>query len=102
MQKAKNKLFERAEINWQFVIDNLKKISEICIWDKPLITKQKVWDEIIEEEKYIFDASNAISANNSLGKHYDLFTDKKTVTITTTSLSKEEEEEFDNLIDNNL
>lgn len=98
MAKAKDKLFEKAEIDWQFVIDNLKELSDICMGKKSVITKVKVWDTEKVEEKTIFDPSNAISANEKLGKHYELFTDK-VKHVKPDEITEEEKEEFDTLID---
>lgn len=75
--KQRDKYFQKSEVEGQYVIDNLKEITDIAMQRKPVKDFQKNdIGEVIEWEKYILDLTSAISANEKLWKYHKLFTDK--------------------------
>jgi phage terminase small subunit len=64
------KLEAKAEVNAQWVLDNLKFVAERCMIPEPLYDKQ---GNIVE---YTFQAAGANRALELIGKHLGMFTDK--------------------------
>jgi phage terminase small subunit len=72
----------RTQINADYVLTNIKEIGERCMQKSPLneySQEKKGYIPIMDEEGrsvWQFDASNALKAQEMLGKHLRLFTDR--------------------------
>ena len=76
---------ERTQITQDYVLNNIKEIGERCMqkrpiteWDRETKSYVVVKDEF-DRSMWEFDASNALKAQELLGKHLNLWTDRKEV-----------------------
>lgn len=109
IQKKIKERFEKADIDWQWVIDRLIELVDRCMQKKPVMIKR--WKEYVQKKEYredpitgkeyevwvwSFDSAGANSALDKLGKYFKLFTEKleisgKLETVVKKIWSKKEE-----------
>jgi phage terminase small subunit len=75
IQIKQKKIEEKTELNAQWVLDNLKIVTERCMSPEPLYDKD---GNIVE---YTFQAAGANKALELIGKHLGMFTDKTELEI---------------------
>jgi len=81
LAKGKQKQAEKADVDAQYVLSNLKIIAERCMQQEEVQQFDYITKELIGTGEYKFDSSGATKALELLGKHLKLFTDKKEVKI---------------------
>lgn len=85
VQEHMNNRAQRVEITADYVLQNLKEIGERCMQRAPVMAYNrysKQMEQVQDEEGrdvWTFDANGALRANELMGKHLKLFTDKKEV-----------------------
>ncbi len=72
LQELMDKRAEKVGITAEYVLNNIKTIGERCMQAEEVIVKG------VPIGEYSFDASNALKAQELLGKHLVLFNDKGT------------------------
>jgi phage terminase small subunit len=70
LQKLMDKRSEKTEITAEYVLNNIKSIGERCMQAEAILT------DGVPTGEYKFDASNALKAQELMGKHLVLFSDK--------------------------
>jgi phage terminase small subunit len=77
IQKRQDERAERTELTQDEVINDFREIRDIAMGRKPKTIKLRQGDgEWAEQEVYDYDLANAHKANEALGRHLKLFTDK--------------------------
>ena len=87
IQEAMANRSKRTEITSDYVLNNLKEINERCMQRVPVMQFDREDKRMVQvtdengEGVWEFDAQAALRANELLGKHLKLFTDKTEVTV---------------------
>ena len=71
LSELQAKPLKKLEITAESVLQKFVEIRDRCLQEEPVYNK-----EGNETGEYKFDAANALRANEALGKHLKLFTDK--------------------------
>ena len=71
LRELQAKPLKKLEITAESVLQKFVEIRDRCLQEEPVYNK-----EGNETGEYKFDAANALRANEALGKHLKLFTDK--------------------------
>jgi phage terminase small subunit len=74
IQKRKNKLTEKSEINAQWVLDNFVELSQRCMQKVPVM--EKVDGELIPTGEWKFDSTGANKALENVGKMIGVYIEK--------------------------
>jgi phage terminase small subunit len=107
IQEAMDKRAERVEIDADYVLKNIKSIGERCMQREPLMRgtgkERKQVKEFVEDPEtgeevladvWTFDSQGALKAQELLGKHLKLFTDKTEVSGSVTVQASETDEKL--------
>jgi phage terminase small subunit len=77
IQKRQAERAERTELTQDEVINDFREIRDLALGRKPKVVKLRQGDgEWAEQEVYDYDLANAHRANEALGRHLKLFTDR--------------------------
>lgn len=88
IQKGMDKRAKKVEITAEYVLSNLKEIGERCLQRAPVMKynrETKMVEQARDEEGravWQFDPQGALRANELMGKHLKLFTDRMEVDVT--------------------
>jgi phage terminase small subunit len=74
LSELQAKPLKKLEITAESVLQKFVEIRDRCLQEEPVY--KQIGDELVPTGEYKFDASNALRANEALGKHLKLFTDK--------------------------
>lgn len=94
IEDATKKRAERAEVDAEYVVRNLREVAERCMQKRPVLNMKG--EQVVDEEgnaKWTFDSKGANRALELLGKHIGMFTDKVDAKIDAEVLFKWDEEE---------
>ena len=80
IQKSMDKRASKVAITADNVLQSILDIRGRCMNAEPVMAR--VGGEVEESGEWKFDASNALKANELLGKHLKLFTDKIELEVT--------------------
>jgi len=85
IEKEMQKRSKRTTIDIDYVLTNIKEIGERCMQKRPITAwnaESKTFEVVLDENGksvWEFDASNALKAQELLGKHLNMWTDKKLI-----------------------
>ena len=74
LSELQAKPLKKLEITAESVLQKFVEIRDRCLQEEPVYAKEG--NELVPTGEYKFDAANALRANEALGKHLKLFTDK--------------------------
>lgn len=74
LKELQDELKERNMLTVEWVLNNLKEVTERCLQQEPVMTKMD--GEWVESGEYQFAHSGANKALELIGKHLGMFTDK--------------------------
>ena len=67
---------KRLNISKDWALIRLKKISDRCIQEEPVMAFDRETKEWVHTGEYKFDSAGAIRATELIGKHFGMFVDK--------------------------
>jgi phage terminase small subunit len=87
IQELMDKRSKRCNIDADYVLNNIKEVGERCMQKAPVMIYDKSDNSYKQKQTadhksvWEFDASNALRAQEMLGKHLKLFTDKVEIKV---------------------
>lgn len=103
IQRLMDKRAKKIEISATDVLESILEVRGRCMQKVPVMRYDKVSKEYVQETEIVkhedgsvteegvwkFDAGNSLKANELLGKHLKIFTEKKEIEITEVPADKE-------------